>query len=109
MAEVQLFGDYLNLYGHSIAARGWRRAEEGIGGHGRAGGWGRGGREQRGAGDDMRGSENREEEKWTDTKRREKRTKREQDKKKRVEEKSPSQVGLEKKGQREGAGFTWTK
>lgn len=33
VAEVQLFGDYLNLYGHSIAARGeQRRAREKRGG-----------------------------------------------------------------------------
>lgn len=31
MAEVHLFGDYLNLHGHSIAARGWKRAREGRG------------------------------------------------------------------------------
>lgn len=33
VAEVQLFGDYLNLYGHSIAARGeQRRVREKRGG-----------------------------------------------------------------------------
>ena len=31
VAEVHLFGDYLNLHGHSIAARGERRAREGKG------------------------------------------------------------------------------
>lgn len=31
MAEVQLFGDYLNLYGHSIAARGGKERREGEG------------------------------------------------------------------------------
>lgn len=33
VAEVHLFGDYLNLHGHSIAARGERRAREGKGRH----------------------------------------------------------------------------
>lgn len=81
MAEVQLFGDYLNLYEHSIAARGGTRAEEGRGWEGRGGG-------------DIRGSKRTEEE--------EKITGENQRAKKRVEEKSPSQEGLEMKRQREG-------
>lgn len=83
MAEVHLFGDYLNLYGHSIAARGERRARE------------------RGGGDDTRGKE-----KWKEEnkrgQRRGKDNRRQEDKKrKRVEQKkSPSQVRKEGEGRR---------
>lgn len=84
MAEVHLFGDYLNLYGHSIAARGERRA-----------------REREGGGDDTRGKE-----KWKEEnkrgQRRGKDNRRQEDKKrKRVEQKkSPSQVRKEGEGRR---------
>lgn len=83
MAEVQLFGDYLNLHGHSIAARGEKRTEQGRDRY------------------DMRGR----------VRERPKRRGREnqKDKRKRVEEKSPSQVGLEMTGRREEPRFTYAK
>lgn len=46
MAEVHLFGDYLNLHGHSIAAGGERRSREGRGGQGMAREERRGGKER---------------------------------------------------------------
>lgn len=55
MAEVQLFGDYLNLNEHSIAARAKKRAGEG----------------REGRGGNMTESKGREEEKITEERNRE--------------------------------------
>lgn len=81
MAEVHLFGDYLNLYGHSIAARGERTAREG--------------------GDDTRGEEKRKEENKRGQRRGKDNRRQEDKKRKRVEQKkSPSQVRKEGEGRR---------